>query len=289
MAPGVDSKVHVIAYFMRISNMFTIENIKLQASILKSYLLTKEIDLSHTSCLHAIAKIHGFKNWNTLKGLLDTHSTLGNKLIPIKSAVKNRLVLQFKITLLEVEPLAWRRIQISDSCTFWDLHVAIQDAMGWNDAHLHEFTVMDISASNNEFIGIPPDPDEDYIHPVLPSWGVQVRDYINIKDNKKMLYLYDFGDGWQHVIEFEGEQEKIFKKYPVCLAGECACPPEDVGGTQGYERLLAIMQDPNHEEHEDFKMWVGGKLFDPQVFDPKAIKFDNPKTRYIRAFMEEDV
>lgn len=46
-----------------------------------------------------------------------------------------RKVFQFKITLLGVEPVVWRRIQISDLCSFWDLHVAIQDAMGWLDYH----------------------------------------------------------------------------------------------------------------------------------------------------------
>lgn len=39
-------------------------------------------------------------------------------------------ILQFRIELLGIEPLIWRRIQVPDTYTFWDLHVAIQSAFG---------------------------------------------------------------------------------------------------------------------------------------------------------------
>ncbi|MHA1284193.1 MAG: plasmid pRiA4b ORF-3 family protein [Promethearchaeota archaeon] len=48
-------------------------------------------------------------------------------------------VYQFKITLLGSDPLIWRRIQVPENYTFREFHVAIQNAMGWNDEHLHEF------------------------------------------------------------------------------------------------------------------------------------------------------
>ena len=54
-----------------------------------------------------------------------------------------KLVHQFLIVLSHTEPLVWRRIQVPESYTFWDLHVAIQDAMGWEDRHLHEFRLFD--------------------------------------------------------------------------------------------------------------------------------------------------
>jgi hypothetical protein len=50
-------------------------------------------------------------------------------------------VYQFKITLLEISPKIWRRIQVPEKYSFWDLHVAIQDAMGWDDMHLHVFKI----------------------------------------------------------------------------------------------------------------------------------------------------
>ena len=48
-------------------------------------------------------------------------------------------VLQFLIVLLGVDPLVWRRIRVPIHYSFWDLHIAIQDAMGWLDYRLHEF------------------------------------------------------------------------------------------------------------------------------------------------------
>ena len=54
---------------------------------------------------------------------------------------------------------------------------------------------------------------------------------------------------------------------PMCLAGEGACPPEDVGGVPGYQHFLAVMQDPSNPEFEDFCAWIGAKSFDPRLFD----------------------
>ena len=192
-----------------------------------------------------------------------------------------RPVLQFKISLLEIEPLIWRRIQISDLCNFWGLHVAIQDAMGWQDYHLHQFEIIYPDSMEKTYIGIP-DEDFDDIYETLPGWYCKVRDYLAI--NKRMLYEYDFGDGWLHCIEFEGLHEKQpDKKYPICLDGERACPPEDVGGTPGFYDFLAIISDPDHEEHESMLTWAGG-CYNPEEFNPKRVKFDNPNKRWKRAF-----
>ena len=68
-------------------------------------------------------------------------------------------VFQFKITLKGIRPPIWRRIQIPETYTFWDLHVAIQDAMGWFDSHLHRFEILNPSTGMEEEIGIP---DEEF-------------------------------------------------------------------------------------------------------------------------------
>ena len=67
------------------------------------------------------------------------------------------LVHQFLVVLSNVDPLIWRRIQVPESYSFWDLHVAIQDAMGWLDCHLHEFLVADGRTRVAISIGIPDD------------------------------------------------------------------------------------------------------------------------------------
>ena len=192
------------------------------------------------------------------------------------------LVFQFNIILEHIEKPIWRCIQISDQCTFWDLHVAIQDAMGWTDSHLHEFCVTNPATSKKEYIGIPDD-EGDEVHPLLAGWDCKVEDYIKLTSNHKMFYLYDFGDSWGHLIKFEGEHEKQPGKYPRCLAGERACPPEDVGGVPGYERFVSIIKDPKNEEREEFLEWVGG-VYDPEKFDPQSVKFANPKIRLRNLF-----
>lgn len=195
---------------------------------------------------------------------------------------KKSSVLQFKITLQDIEPVIWRRIQISDACTFWDLHVAIQDAMGWQDCHLHHFEVTDPATNSKQLMGIPADENFDHeIYRTLPGWNYRAKDYIS--KNNKMLYLYDYGDGWCHLIEYEGLQEKqLKKKYPACITGERACPPEDVGGIPGYFNFLEIINDKNNDERRSMLQWVGGK-YDSEKFNAKKVKFDNPKIRWKRA------
>ncbi len=81
-------------------------------------------------------------------------------------------------------------------------------------------------------------------------------------------YEYDFGDSWSHDVLFEGcLQADPGCRYPLCLEGERACPPEDVGGTRGYLDFLEALADPDHEEHDTFRRWVG-RRFDPESFDP---------------------
>ena len=177
-------------------------------------------------------------------------------------------VFQFKITLQEIEPAIWRRIQISNSCSFWDLHVAIQNAMGWTDSHLHHFVVIDPATGDKQYMGIPSEDEFDFdVHNTQPDWNFRVRDYL--PENSAMIYLYDYGDSWSHLIEFEGSHEKKSnKKYPACIAGERACPPEDVGGIPGYFNFLKIISDKNNDERKSMLHWVGGK-YDPEKFNPK--------------------
>jgi hypothetical protein len=82
------------------------------------------------------------------------------------------------------------------------------------------------------------------------------------------VYEYDFGDSWEHVVVFEGyaSRDTSDLNLPLCIEGARACPPEDVGGRPGYELLLKILADPEHEQHKDMRRWVGD-AFDPEAFD----------------------
>jgi hypothetical protein len=188
-------------------------------------------------------------------------------------------VYQFKITLQDIKPEIWRRIQISDMCNFWDLHVAIQDAMGWYDCHVHQFDIIDSKSDQRILMGIP---DDDGCNETLSGWNYRVRDYIS--ENYKMNYLYDFGDNWCHLIEYEGEKGKEDnQKYPRCIGGERACPPEDVGSIPGYYRFLKIISNPKDDDYENMLNWIGGR-YDPKLFEPKDVRFDNSRQRWKRRF-----
>jgi hypothetical protein len=91
----------------------------------------------------------------------------------------------------------------------------------------------------------------------------------NVKS--KFIYEYDFGDGWEHIIETKKigpPKENV--KYPTCLKGKFACPPEDCGGIWGYYEMLQIIEDPKHERYEELIDWLGGS-FDPEYFNIEGI------------------
>ncbi|MFH1662068.1 MAG: plasmid pRiA4b ORF-3 family protein [Candidatus Falkowbacteria bacterium] len=198
-----------------------------------------------------------------------------------------RNVYQFKILLKDVRPPVWRRIQVPENYTFWDLHVAIQDSMGWSDCHLHEFNTVNIKPSKIKRIGIPD--NEDDCCDVLPGWEEKIKEWFSLDENKAMNYTYDFGDNWDHRVELEKiipESKDI--KYPVCIKGKRACPLEDCGGAYGYENMQEILKNPNHEEYDEMNEWVGGEL-DTEEFNLEDIEFDNPRKRLLMLdYFEED-
>ena len=117
----------------------------------------------------------------------------------IMGKIKLSNVYQFKISLKGIKPPIWRRIQVPENYSFWDFHVAIQDSMGRNDQHLHEFEIISPDYSEEIKIGIP---YEDFEEEVLPGWEKNLRNYFSL-ENKTANYNYDFGDDWRHKIILE--------------------------------------------------------------------------------------
>lgn len=199
-------------------------------------------------------------------------------------ATSFKRVYQFRVELKGIAPPIWRTIQVPETYSFWDLHVAIQDAMGWLDYHLHQFDVVNPETGVKEGIGIP---DEEFggdgVGEVLPGWKKKIASYFSA-DKPAVDYSYDFGDGWVHEVRLEKilPREKGVR-YPVCIAGKRACPPEDCGGVWGYQNLLEILSDPGHKEHASTLDWLGGR-FDPEAFDAEDVRFDDPKERWRLAF-----
>jgi hypothetical protein len=165
---------------------------------------------------------------------------------------------QFKITLLGSTPAIWRRIQVQD-CTLDKLHEHIQTAMGWTNSHLHQFEIEGKRYGDPELL-------EDCFE-FVDSTKTMVSDITQRRRRFAFKYEYDFGDGWEHEVLFEGcPGIEKGQNYPVCVEGERACPPEDVGGVWGYQDFLAAIADPKHEEHDTFLEWCGGSFF-PDKFD----------------------
>jgi hypothetical protein len=186
-----------------------------------------------------------------------------------KMPVQEKRVYQLKITLVGIKPTIWRRIQISDSATFGALHGAIQGAMGWENCHLHQFQVTNPKTGVVDMIG-----SQEYLEDddVVEESKKKISAYFSLQ-NKKAYYEYDFGDSWEHTLLLEKVLPvEIGKKYPLCLDGERACPPEDCGGVWGYERLLEIMKEPDHPEYEEQMDWLVGS-FDPEAFNPQDVVF----------------
>ena len=168
-------------------------------------------------------------------------------------------IYQFKITLFEIKPAIWRRIQIKD-CFLHDLHWHIQGAFGWTNSHLHDFDI------EQDRYGIPNEIDDPYYPECKDSTTTLLSDILP-KDGTRFIfkYTYDMGDNWEHEVLFEGAVEQSRKiKYPICLEGDRACPPEDCGGEMGYEHLLEVLADPKHEEYLDLHQWAGD--YDPERF-----------------------
>lgn len=202
---------------------------------------------------------------------------------------KNAFV--FKVTLKNSKPSIWRRIVVPDTYTFYQLHCAIQDAMGWYDSHLHDFTI-DMSSKNTsksrslveseQTISLP-NPEGDTFFPPEKDESIErIADWFG-PITQQCVYTYDFGDNWEHTVHLE----KVIPidptlTYPQCTGGKNACPPEDCGSVWGYENLKKIMADPKHKEHADMLEWLlleSGEEFDPSHFDPKEVEFDDPNER----------
>jgi hypothetical protein len=182
-------------------------------------------------------------------------------------------VYQFKIALKGITPQIWRRIQVPETYTFWDLHVAIQDAMSWGGHHLHEFTILNPKNGEMDEIGIPYEDSDD--RSILEGGKTKIDRYFSMT-NKKADYLYDFGDYWEHRVVLEKILPKDPKtEYPCCIAGKRNSPPDDVGGVPGFEEFVKIMKDPRHKEHDEMVEWHCGE-FDPEAFDYKNVTFSDP-------------
>lgn len=179
---------------------------------------------------------------------------------PTSEAPGKPPILRLGVTLRDVRPPVWRRIEVPADLSLARLHGVLQAAMGWTDSHLHHFYQGQV-----------------YYGPVdlLDDLAVEDERRATVGDvlrrlRQRITYEYDFGDGWEHDVVLEARVEREPRvRYPRVVAGERACPPEDVGGAWGYAEFLEKIADPEHPEHDDLLDWYGDD-FDPEAFDLAA-------------------
>lgn len=179
-------------------------------------------------------------------------------------------IYQLKITLKDIKPPIWRRLQVQSDTPLTKLHEIIQVAMGWEDYHLHQFII------DGVYYGVP-DPDFG-IDDMVDEKGVTLNALIK-QEKDKLIYEYDFGDGWLHTILLEKILEPGPRTtYPRCIKGKRGCPPEDVGGPWSYGEFLESIRDEDDPEHDSNLEWAG-EGFDPEAFDMNSVNESLKKIR----------
>jgi len=145
-------------------------------------------------------------------------------------------IVRLKIVLDDTDPPIWRRVELPATTELKELHRITQAAMGWEDEHLHGFQLGRQKLGRRVQLG------------ELSASGI-----------KRLGYLYDMGDSWQHTLRIEKTLAADPKQsYPRLVDGAGRCPPEDCGGIPGFYALLEALGDPQHPDHEDRMDWHGG-------------------------------
>jgi hypothetical protein len=182
-------------------------------------------------------------------------------------------IYELYVELEDIEPLIWRRLLVPATIRLPELHDLLQLAMGWTNSHLHSFTI------GKKTFGMADVDDFEELN--MLDEKKQTLEATLGEDIREFLYEYDFGDSWHHRIAAKPlARPNPDWHYPLCTGGARAAPPDDVGGSPGYEQFLAAIKDPKHEEHDSLLVWIGG-AFDPEGFDLNAInrtlRFGYPK------------
>lgn len=177
-------------------------------------------------------------------------------------------IYQLQITLLDIEPAIFRTIVLPSESTLRQLHDLIQSAFGWENCHLHAFRDkkgINYTASHEGVFAMDMEPED------IDEATVRLDSVIRTKRDK-LMYEYDFGDGWIHEISLKKkETPKLKGLYPAVIDGAGACPPEDCGGPHSYVSTLQMLKNKRHgaqlEPNEERMLEWFGEDFDPKAFD----------------------
>lgn len=179
------------------------------------------------------------------------------------------------IQLEEIQPLIWRKLLIPVETTLTKLHDILQIAMGWQNCHLHRFFIKgyyyeDLTDAEPYYLQM--------MYNLRSQWGIKLAK-LNLMPGDSFHYRYDFGDNWRHVVTIENRVNHPSLDYPVCLAGERQCPPENCGGFPGYQHVLNVMFNPSHSQFNDIARWLNGYL-EPESFNKDGVNLKLKSSRF---------
>lgn len=183
---------------------------------------------------------------------------------------KPNTIYQLRIRLTDLQPPIWRRVEVED-CTLLKLHKIIQVSMGWENVRVWQFEI-DGEEYGDDVM------DEVFEEEFNSARKCKLSRFIET-GVKRFLYTYDFEDKWLHTIDVEKTLKAAPNvKYPRCVDGKRACPPESCGGPCGYENFLDALSHPEDTEHELASVWLDDE-FDAEAFDLDAVNLKLAKVR----------
>lgn len=144
------------------------------------------------------------------------------------------VLLTVRVDLKWAKPPVWRRLTVPGDIDLETFHWVLQIAMGWEDMHLHKFTI-GTKAYDRDTAAFLTTFEAEEGEEGTAEWEARL-DQVLRQPRDVLTYLYDFGDDWQHTIRLEKVEPagQSAPSGPRCIKGRGACPPEDIGGIGRY-------------------------------------------------------
>jgi hypothetical protein len=170
-------------------------------------------------------------------------------------------IIQLHCQLATCRPLIWRRLLVRESMWLSRLHDSLQVLFEWFDYQTHAFAFGDLRFGN-------PVKQEGLV--IEDDRDVTLAD-LDLDHHARFHYTYNFDEGWK--VEIAVEKVLPVKKgarYPRCAAGERAGPPEDCGGAEAYQDMLASLKEPETDLGREWREWLGAE-FNAEACDLEKI------------------
>ncbi len=151
------------------------------------------------------------------------------------------------ITLEDMPYDCWRQVIVPGELQLDALHLIVQHVMGWQNCHMYLFQFGKKQYS----------PASEYADYDCEDVATTTLDKA-LGKKTSFTYEYDLGDSWMHTVHVQKAKDdfepgKIF----FCVNGKGNCPPEDCGGTWGFQEMLETVSDPDHQEFAEMREWAG--------------------------------